>query len=151
MSYDELYGSSSQVPVCYGEVDDYDSADPVCRDCGVENSCRRIVHRKVNEEAASSGGRRRTISRTAPTVAVPRRRRQEPQRPAARSDVVRRRNRSVAGLEEHEEGDTFMGVFARNSVLGTLHGMLEEAQAAVASVPLKKYPPLLRKPTKKDE
>jgi len=38
-----------------------------------------------------------------------------------------------------------MGVFARNSMLGTISGVLEEAQAAVASVPLKKYPPLITK------
>jgi hypothetical protein len=123
--YTRKYGArSSSKPECYGEVDVYDSADPVCEDCPVHRACKVSVDKELRRVArdTSSGTRRR------------RREREE----EAPDRVFRPKKNSER--EDPEENDTFFSALIYNGTLSAMKAVLLEAHHGVDSIPHVRYP-----------
>jgi hypothetical protein len=111
-SYGQKYAKGKK-PACFGDVEEYDLRDRVCRDCGWKRSCKSVVESKLEREEEEDEEEKKDGRR------IP-----NPE------DFV----------EREDSGDLgFFSALAINSGLYAVGVALGEAQYAVGQIPRFRY------------
>lgn len=122
--FDYSEGPSSR-PDCYGDPDEYDRDDSICRDCRHNRLCELMVTKKQREQGKTSSYSRPSYRSTAEE--------------RTKSSVKRRGTTDYQEMDCLED-DTFAGVLVHNASLNALQGLADTLSGAVAQLPRKTYP-----------
>ena len=113
-SYTRKYGQNR--PGCFGDVDEYDIDDRVCRECKFRVLCSHVVRKKASEEEVSRKGKTKTLRQKGKVSGTPEKR--------VETEVV----------------TSFFHALVHNTLLVSVESIFRELVYAIASIPKILYP-----------